>query len=69
MTNEILLEVKNLKKYFPDKGGFPKRTLGYIRAVDDVSFSIAKNETFGLVGESGCGENDCREAYNEVSTG
>ncbi len=51
-----LLEVKNLKKYFPVKEGFAKKTMGYIRAVDDVSFTIGKNETFGLVGESGCGK-------------
>lgn len=49
-----LLEVNNLKKYFPVKGIF--FTKGYVRAVDGVSFSIKKGETFGLVGESGCGK-------------
>ncbi len=51
-----LLEVKNLKKYFPIKGGFLRRTVGQLKAVDDVSFSIAEAQTFGLVGESGCGK-------------
>lgn len=51
-----VLEVTNLKKYYPIKGGFFKRTLGHVKAVDDVSFTIKKGETFGLVGESGCGK-------------
>jgi peptide/nickel transport system ATP-binding protein/oligopeptide transport system ATP-binding protein len=51
-----LLEVKNLKKYFPIKGGFFRRTIGHLKAVDDVSFSIPRGHTFGLVGESGCGK-------------
>src|SRR5699024_6200805 len=53
---EILLEVKNLKKYFPIRAGFFKRKVGDIKAVDDVSFTIKKGETFGLVGESGSGK-------------
>jgi peptide/nickel transport system ATP-binding protein/oligopeptide transport system ATP-binding protein len=51
-----LLAVQNLKKYFPVKGGFLKRTVGYCRAVDDVSFTIERGKTMGLVGESGCGK-------------
>lgn len=51
-----LLEVKNLKKYFPVKSGTLKRVIGHYKAVDDVSFSINEGETFGLVGESGCGK-------------
>ncbi|WP_456375203.1 ABC transporter ATP-binding protein [Thiolapillus sp.] len=51
-----LLEVRNLKKYFPVKGGFFRRTVGHLKAVDDVSFNIPKGHTFGLVGESGCGK-------------
>ncbi|MHC0037699.1 ABC transporter ATP-binding protein [Pseudoneobacillus sp. C159] len=55
-TNEPLLEIRNLKTYYPVKGGFFRRTLGHVKAVDDVSFSIQKGETLGLVGESGCGK-------------
>lgn len=51
-----LLEVKNLKKSFPIKKGFLQRTVGHVRAVDDVSFSIPEGETLSLVGESGCGK-------------
>lgn len=51
-----LLEVKNLKKYFPIKKGFLQRVVGHVKAVDDVSFTIYKGETFGLVGESGSGK-------------
>ena len=51
-----LLEVKGLKKYFPIKKGLLRRTGGYVRAVDDVTFSIATGETLSLVGESGCGK-------------
>jgi len=54
--NDILLEVKNLKKYFPIHAGFFRKKVGDIKAVDDVSFTIRKGETFGLVGESGSGK-------------
>ncbi|MDN5710174.1 MAG: ABC transporter ATP-binding protein [Planococcus sp. (in: firmicutes)] len=53
---ENLLEIRNLKKYYPVTGGFFKRTIGNVKAVDDVSFTIRKGETLGLVGESGCGK-------------
>ncbi|MBB6213955.1 oligopeptide transport system ATP-binding protein [Anaerosolibacter carboniphilus] len=55
-NNEILLEVKNLKKYFPVRKGFFGGQTQYVQAVDDVSFFIRKGETLGLVGESGCGK-------------
>jgi peptide/nickel transport system ATP-binding protein len=55
-TKETLLEIRNLKTYYPVKGGFFRRTIGNVKAVDDVSFSINKGETLGLVGESGCGK-------------
>ncbi|MFC2159584.1 ABC transporter ATP-binding protein [Actinomycetota bacterium] len=57
MNNNTLLEVKNLKKYFNLRGGFLfQSNSGIIKAVDDISFSIKEGETFGLVGESGCGK-------------
>lgn len=54
--SDTLLEVKGLKKYFPIKTGIFSKTVGYVKAVDDVTFSIKKGETLGLVGESGCGK-------------
>ncbi len=56
MATETLLEVTNLKKYFPIKGGVFSKTIGFVYAVDDVSFTVDKGETLGLVGESGCGK-------------
>lgn len=51
-----LIEVQNLKKYYPVKGGIITHTTGYVKAVDDVSFTVMKGQTVGLVGESGCGK-------------
>ncbi|TDT58414.1 ABC transporter ATP-binding protein [Fonticella tunisiensis] len=53
---KTLIEVKGLKKYFPVKKGLFNKTPSYVKAVDDVSFTINKGETLGLVGESGCGK-------------
>ena len=55
-TNPIILEVDQLKKYFPIRKGFFRRTVGHVKAVDDVSFFIREGETLGMVGESGCGK-------------
>ena len=54
--SSVLLDVQHLKTYFPIKGGVVRKTVGYVHAVEDVSFQIHEQETFGLVGESGCGK-------------
>src|SRR5690349_89093 len=56
MNDNILLEVKNLKQYFPIRQGFMRRVVGHVKAVDDVSFFVREQEVLGLVGESGCGK-------------
>ena len=58
-VQEEILQVKNLVKYFPIKSSFFRRTIGNVKAVDGVSFSIRKTRTMGLVGESGCGKSTC----------
>lgn len=54
--NNNILEVKDLKQYFPIKAGLFQRVAGYVKAVDGISFSIKRGTTMGLVGESGCGK-------------
>jgi len=54
--NDNLLEVKDLKQYFPIKAGLLQRVVGYIKAVDGISFTIKRGTTMGLVGETGCGK-------------
>jgi oligopeptide/dipeptide ABC transporter ATP-binding protein len=53
---ETLLEVRDLKKYFPIRRGVFQRTVGQVRAVDGISFTVRQGETLGVVGESGCGK-------------
>jgi oligopeptide/dipeptide ABC transporter ATP-binding protein len=56
IVNEDLVQVGHLKKYFPVRAGVMQRVVAQVQAVDDVSFTIKKGETLGLVGESGCGK-------------
>lgn len=64
MSAEMILEVKNLVKHYPltSRGVFLKKAVGVVHAVDGVSFSVRKGETFGLVGESGCGKTSTARA-------
>ena len=62
-----LMKVRNLKKYFPVKNGLFRRTVGYVRAVDDISFNLKQGETLCLVGESGCGKSTVGKSIVRLS--
>jgi oligopeptide/dipeptide ABC transporter ATP-binding protein len=63
-----LLEVKNLKTYFPVLGGVFRKVIGYVKAVDGVSFYIDRGEVFGLVGETGCGKSTIGKTLVRILT-
>ncbi len=67
MNDEIILKVENLKVYFPVSNGFMQKK-SYVKAVDGINFEIKKGETFGLVGESGCGKSTTGRAIVKIYT-
>ncbi|WP_096155448.1 MULTISPECIES: ABC transporter ATP-binding protein [Bacillus] len=68
MSNNTLLEVKNLKQYFPIKGGIFGKTVNHVKAVDDISFEVKEGETVSIVGESGCGKSTTGRAILRLET-
>ncbi len=66
MSSEYILEVNNLKKYFPIKSGLLLRETGQVKAVDDISFKVKKGSTIGLVGESGCGKSTLGRTISQL---
>ncbi|MBV8907766.1 MAG: ABC transporter ATP-binding protein, partial [Sphingomonas sp.] len=56
MSADALLEVRDLKRYFPIRGGLLQRQVATVHAVDGISFEVKRGETLGIVGESGCGK-------------
>lgn len=64
---QYILQVNNLKKYFPIKGGIITKTVGYVKAVDGVTFNLKRGTTMGLVGESGCGKTTTGRAILRLS--
>lgn len=68
MDKKTILEVQNLKQYYPIKGGFFRRTIGQVKAVDGISLKINEGETMGLVGESGCGKSSAGRSILRLQT-
>jgi len=56
IVTKYFLKISNLKKYYPLQSGFMRKTIGWLKALDDVSLTINAGETIGIVGESGCGK-------------
>ena len=54
MSDDVLFEIRHMQKYFPIRGGVLGRSLGNVKAVDDINLSIRRGSTLGVVGESGC---------------
>ncbi|MDR2841819.1 MAG: ATP-binding cassette domain-containing protein [Spirochaetaceae bacterium] len=65
--NDYILEVNNLKKYYPIKSGITRKTTGFVKALDGVSFKIQRGTTMALVGESGCGKSTCGRTILNLS--
>ena len=66
---QYILMVNKLKKYFPIKGGMVSKTVGYVRAVDGITFNLKRGTTMGLVGESGCGKTPAGRTILRLSGG
>ena len=66
---QYILMVNKLKKYFPIKGGMVSKTVGYVRAVDGITFNLKRGTTMGLVGESGCGKTTAGRTILRLSGG
>ena len=66
MTSKVLLEVHDLKKYFPIRRGVFRRSVGRLPAVDGINFILHENETLGLAGESGCGKTTAIRAIMQI---
>src|SRR5262249_8287773 len=65
---DVVIEVRNLKCYFPIRGGLLQRKVATVHAVDDISFNVRRGETLGIVGESGCGKSTAARLLIQLLT-